>query len=114
MCDVQAKLTAWLDREVPADEAAGVERHIEGCKECRSRLAAYERVSNSFNVYCDAVMAAKTHRRVPRWVPVLASGVVAAVVMFLSFPRPRIEPPPAPIPTITPGSEAVPAPPHQR
>jgi len=112
MCKVQAKLIAWLDRELSSDEAAGVERHIEGCKECRSRLAAYEHVSNTFDVYCDAVVVAKTRRRVPRWVPVLASAVVAAVVMFLAFPRTRIEPPPVLIPTITAASVALPAPPE--
>ncbi len=112
MCKVQAKLIAWLDRELSSDEAAGVERHIEGCKECRSRLAAYEQVSNTFDVYCDAVVVAKTRRRVPRWVPVLASAVVAAVVMFLAFPRTRIEPPPVLIPTVTAASVALPAPPE--
>ena len=112
MCDVQAKLTAFLDRELPADEAAGVERHIEGCKECRSRLAAYEQVSNTFDVYCDAMVAAKTCRRVPRWVPVLASAAVAAVVMFLAFSRTHVEPPPVLIPTITAASVALPAPPE--
>jgi anti-sigma factor RsiW len=112
MCDVQAKLIAWLDRELSSDEAAGVERHIEGCKECRSRLAAYEQVSNTFDVYCDAVAAAKTRRRVPRWVPVLASAAVAAVVMFLAFSRTHVEPPPVLIPTITAASVALPAPPE--
>jgi anti-sigma factor RsiW len=107
MCDVQAKLIAWLDRELSSDEAAGVERHIERCEECRSRLAAYEQVSETFDVYCDAVVAAKTRRRVPRWVPVLASAVVAAVVMFLVFSRTRIEPPPILAPTITAASVPV-------
>src|SRR5260370_2410540 len=94
MCDVQAKLIAWLDRELSSDEAAGVERHIEGCKECRSRLAAYEQVSNTFDAYCDAVVAAKTRRRVPRWLPVLASPSLAAVLMFLPFPPTPSAPPP--------------------
>jgi len=112
MCDVQAKLIAWLDRELSSDEAAGVERHIEVCNECRSRLATYEQVSNTFDVYCDAVMAAKMRRRVPRWVPVLASAAVAAVVMFLAFSRTHVEPPPVLIPTITAASVALPAPPE--
>jgi len=112
MCNVEAKLIAWLDRELSSDEAAGVGRHIEGCKECRSRLAAYERVSDAFDVYCDAVVAAKTRRRVPRWVPVLASAAVAAVVMFLAFSRTHVEPPPVLIPTITAASVALPAPPE--
>jgi len=109
MCDVQAKLIAWLDRELGSEEATGVERHIEGCKECRGRLATYKQVSETFDVYCDAVAAAKTYRPVPRWMPVLASAVVAAVVMFLAFPRTRIEPPPILTPTITAASVAVPA-----
>jgi anti-sigma factor RsiW len=110
MCDVQAKLIAWLDRELSSDEAADVERHIEGCKECRSRLAAYEQVSETFDVYCDAVVAAKTRRRVPRWVPVLASAVVATVMVYFAIPRTRIDPPPVLRPATTAASAALPAP----
>ena len=112
MCDVQAKLIAWLDRELSSDEAAGVERHIEGCKECRGRLAAFEQVSETFDVYCDAVVAAKTRRRVPRWVPVLASAVVATVMVYFAIPRTRVDPPPVLIPTMTAASLALPAPPE--
>lgn len=113
MCDVQAKLIAWFDRELSPDEAANLERHIEGCKECCSRLAAYEQASQTFDVYCDALVAAQTRHRVPPWVPVLASAVVAAVVMFLVFPRTRIEPPTL-TPTITAASVPVPRPPAPR
>ena|ERR1700676_4008355 len=109
MCDLQGKLIAWLDRELPSEEAVGVERHLQECKECRNRLAAYRELSEAFDVYCDAVVAAKTHRRVPRWVPVLVSAIAAAVVLFLAFPRTRIEPPPAPIPAIAAASVAGPA-----
>jgi anti-sigma factor RsiW len=99
MCDVQGKLVAWLDEELPQEEAAEVARHVEGCAECRSEREAYERVSSTFDAYCEAVVAAKTHRRVPRWVPALAGAVVAAaVVLFLSFPRARVEPRPVPAP----------------
>ena len=96
MCEFQAKLIAFLDRELPSEEVAGVERHIEGCEECRNRLAGYELVNETFDAYCDAVMAAKTRRPIPHWVPVLASAAVAAVVMFLVFPEKRMEPPPVP------------------
>jgi Putative zinc-finger len=115
MCEFQAKLIAFLDRELPSEEVAGVERHLEGCEECRNRLAGYEQVNESFDAYCDAVMAAKTRRNVPRWVPVLASAAVAAVVMFLAFLEKRMEPPPVLTPTITavsvPGPTPVLAPP---
>jgi anti-sigma factor RsiW len=93
MCDVQAKLIAWLDRELSSDEAAAVDRHIKGCQECRGRLATYKKVSETFDVYCNAVVAAKTRHRVSRWVPVLVSTVVAAVVMFLALSQRRVEPP---------------------
>jgi anti-sigma factor RsiW len=115
MCEFQAKLIAFLDRELPSEEVADVQRHVEGCGECRDRLAGYEQVNESFDAYCDAVMAAKTRRNVPRWVPVLASAAVAAVVMFLAFPQKRVEPPPVLTPMITavsvPGAMPVLAPP---
>jgi len=109
MCDSQTKLIAWLDRELPAVAAAGVERHIKGCQECRNRLAAYEQASETFNLYCDAVVA-KTRRRSPVWVVALAGAVAAAVIIFLSFPRTHIEPPPVLTPTISAASSPVPAP----
>jgi anti-sigma factor RsiW len=112
MCDVQAKLIAWLDCELSSDEAAGVERHIEGCKECRSRLAAYEQVTETFDVYCDGVVAAKMRRRVPRWVPLLASAVAATVMVYFAIPRTRTDPPPVLIPATTAASVALPAPPE--
>jgi anti-sigma factor RsiW len=99
MCDAQAKLVAWLDRELSPDEADNVRRHIKECQECRGHLARYKKVSETFDVYCDAVMAAK-RRPVSRWVPMLASAVVAAVLIFLVFPRKRAEPPPILAPTI--------------
>jgi hypothetical protein len=65
-------------------------------------------VSRNFDLYCDALAAAKTRRNVPRWVPVLASAVVTAVVLFLAFPRRSVDPPPVFTPTLT--SASVPAP----
>jgi len=100
MCDLQPRLIAWLDRELSPDEADHVSRHIKLCQECRGELATYKQVSETFDVYCDAVVAAKTRRPVSRCVPLLASAVVAAVVIFLVFPRRRAEPPPILAPTV--------------
>jgi anti-sigma factor RsiW len=115
MCEFQAKLIAFLDRELPSEEVAGVERHIEGCEECRNRLAGYELVNETFDAYCDAVMAAKTRRPIRHWAPVLASAAVAAVVIFLALPEKRMEPPPVLTPTTAavsvPGPMPVLAPP---
>jgi anti-sigma factor RsiW len=101
MCDVQAKLIAWLDRELPADEASAMERHVESCEECRRWVATYGQVGEALDAYCDAVMAAKAPRRVQRWLPVLSGAVVvAASVMLLAFLRTRVEPPPIVAPTV--------------
>jgi anti-sigma factor RsiW len=105
MCDVQAKLIAWLDRELPADEASAMERHVETCEECRRWVATYGQVGEAFDAYCDAVMAAKAPRRVQRWVPVFSGAVVViASVILLAFLRTRVEPPPILAPTVASAS----------
>lgn len=95
MCDFSGKLIAWLDRELPAEEAREIERHVEACSECRSEVDAYKRVSSEFDAYCDEALAARARRGVPRWVPVVsAAGAVAALVaLFLIWPRTPVESP---------------------
>jgi anti-sigma factor RsiW len=94
MCNVQAKLVAWLDRELSPEETAAVDRHIKECQECRGRLATYKKASETFDLYCEVLGVEKTRPAVSSWVAVLASAVVAAVVMFLAFPQRRVEPQP--------------------
>jgi anti-sigma factor RsiW len=107
MCDFAEKLMAWLDQELPDDDAATVERHLQGCPECRDRVEAYRRVSGVFDrycdAYCDAVTASKRGRKLTRRVLAISGGlaVAAAVAMFfLLLPRWRVQPaaPAAPIP----------------
>ena len=95
MCDFSGKLIAWLDHELPAEEAAEVERHLEDCSECRAGVGAYKQVSGEFDGYCDEVFAWSTSRGVLRWAPAAATaGAVAALVaLFLAMPRTRVEPP---------------------
>ena len=83
MCDFSGRLVAWMDRELPDNEAADVERHVRECSECRGRVDAYEQVSRAFVAYCDAAMGNKTRRRLKRWVPLLATAAVAAVVLLV-------------------------------
>ena len=85
MCDFSSRLIAWMDREVPDNEAADVERHVRDCSECRGRVDDYEQVSRAFVAYCDAAMEEKTGRRLPRWVPVLLSGAAAAAMLVILF-----------------------------
>jgi len=95
MCDFSGKLIAWLDHELPAEEAADVERHLVICAECRSGVEAYKRVSGEFDAYCDAAMASNARRGALRWAAVAsAAGAVAALVaLFMAIPRTRVEPP---------------------
>ena len=110
MCDVQAKLVAWLDRELPAAEAVEVERHLEACQECRRWAAAYGQVSQAFDAYCDAVAAAKAPRPVARWAPVLVSALIAATALCLAFLRTRGVPPAVIEPAVAIASAPVPGP----
>ncbi len=122
MCDFANKLMAWLDRELPDDDAATVERHLQGCPECRDRVEAYRRVSGVFDrycdAYCDAVTASKPGRRLTRPVLTISGGVAvaAAVAMFfLLAARWRVHPAApgaAPIPTVIDVAKALP-PPHE-
>ena len=95
MCDFSGRLIVWLDRELPSDEAAEVERHLEACSGCRNRVDTFKRVSSKFDAYCDAAIETNVQRGAPRWVPaVFAAGAVAAIVaLFLVLPRTPVEPP---------------------
>src|ERR1700726_2286760 len=99
MFDFAEKLAAWLDQELSDDDAATVERHLQGCQECRDRVEAYRRVSGAFDRYCDAyceaVMASKPGRKLTRRVLAMSGGVAvaAAVAMFfLLAARWRVQP----------------------
>ncbi len=102
MCEFSGKLIAWLDRELPAEEAAEVERHMESCSECRSDVDAYKRASSEFDAYCDEASASGARRETPRLVPVLstASAVAALVALFLVWPRTPLEAPAFPVPQV--------------
>jgi len=87
MCNFSGKLMAWLDHELPENEAADVERHVKGCEECRSRVHVYEETGDLFEAYCAAVMELKAKRNRPLWTPVLAGAalIAVAVAVLLAF-----------------------------
>jgi hypothetical protein len=99
MCEHAGKLVAWLDHELGNDEMLELERHIDACSDCRSRLESYKQVNATFDAYCDAVLSTKTHRkRLRRWVPVLTTAAAAAIAATLVFVllRARVESPALP------------------
>jgi hypothetical protein len=94
MCNCFGKLIPWLDHELSVQEAADVKRHVRVCAECRSNLDRYKQVTGAFEAYCEAAMALKMHRRMPRWAPVLIGAVAAVAALLLAIPRDRVAQPP--------------------
>lgn len=101
MCDYAGRLVAWLDGELPQDEATNVGWHIAHCEECRRALSAYQEISKSFLDCYEAAMVSDRRRNRVRWAPALGVAAAAAVLgaAILLWPRPveqlTLNPPPA-------------------
>ena len=99
MCECSGKLIAWLDRELPAEDAAEVERHLEFCAECRSRVEEYRHVTTAFDQYCEAAMASRFNRKqrrrlLARWeAAALAAAAIAAMLLFVVRAHVELSPP---------------------
>jgi len=90
MCDYAGKLIAWLDHELPDEEATNVEWHVRQCAECRKAVSAYEDVSRAFLACYEATMVVRREPAGSRWF-VIASGVAAAILLASVLPPPRLE-----------------------
>jgi anti-sigma factor RsiW len=97
MCEFSEKLIAWLDHELPDDEAACLESHLANCSECRKRLAVYQEVSSLFAAYCDEIVAGPV-KRWRGWVAVASAGVAAVIALTLLLPRTTTDSIPLPAP----------------
>jgi hypothetical protein len=106
MCDFSAKLMAWLDQELSADDAASVERHLQLCSQCRDRVEAYRQVSGALeeygDAYCQAVMPSSPPRKLPRrmltfWeAAALTAAAMAALFLLAARARVHLSPVRAP------------------
>ena len=88
MCDYSGRLVAWLDREMQADEASEMERHVAACAECRNCAADLDIVSGAFEDYCEALAQTKEERKAIRVVPIFWAAA-AAIVLAVMFAYPR-------------------------
>jgi len=84
MCERSDKLILWLDHELPQDQAADLQRHVQTCVECHHCLAAYQRVSDSIGAYCEAAIESPARQWLPTWTPVLAAAAAAAVLFLIA------------------------------
>ena len=99
MGECPARLIAWLDSEVPSEEASAIEQHVSTCGVCRERIATYRRVDAGIRAYRDSMMGAKAPGRVSEWL--LASGAAAfaaagVLALFTVVPPALVAPPPGP------------------
>ena len=90
MCEYSGRLIAWLDQELPDEEATNVEWHVGHCAECRKAVSAYEEVSGAFLACYEAAMAPRPRRKTLVWT---AGGVAAAaaIVAVILLAQPRVE-----------------------
>jgi Putative zinc-finger len=88
MCEYSGRLIAWLDQELPAEEATNVEWHVGRCAECRQAVSAYEDVSSAFLRCYQAAMTARPRRTAPWWAAVGAAAAAAIVAAILIVQRP--------------------------
>jgi putative zinc finger protein len=94
MCEYSGRLIAWLDRELPDDEATNVEWHVSQCAECRKAVSEYREVSDAFLACYEGRMseeaASKPHPW--RWVSAFAGmAAAAAIAAFFVLAQPPAE-----------------------
>jgi len=115
MCRYSTKLIAWVDRELEPEQMAELEKHLRDCGECRLNIAKYERASEIFGDYCNAVMNAVSNRDQCRRIPILSAAAVILVLVATTavLLRTRVQPlPPSPIGIVQPAQfPLVPEPP---
>lgn len=92
MCEYSGKLIAWLDHELPDQEATNVEWHVGQCAECRAAVAAYREVSDAFLVCCQSALAAPPRRNRRKWAwSGVAATAAAAILTAILLVQPRAE-----------------------
>lgn len=93
MCERSDKLIAWLDRELPQQEAADLQQHLDACADCRRCLAAYQQLDKTIVEYCDAKLESPSHHALPFWASaVSAAAAIAVALLFLIHSNPDRRP----------------------
>jgi len=107
MCEYSRRLIAWLDRELPDQEAPNVEWHVGQCADCRKAVSEYEEVSRAFLACYEASGVVKTNSMVPLWTlsGVTAAAAMVAVILLAQPPVEKLSfhplsPAPAPMMTV--------------
>ncbi|MGA2878051.1 MAG: zf-HC2 domain-containing protein [Bryobacteraceae bacterium] len=108
MCEYSGRLIAWLDGELPDEEATNVEWHVGQCVECRKAVSAYEEVSGAFLACYEAQMVTKPKPHPWRWAAAFsglaAAAAIVAVILLGQPPAEKLSfhPPSPPSPALAP------------
>jgi hypothetical protein len=90
MCEYSGRLIAWMDGELPGEEAAEVELHVRQCDKCGRNVNAYAEISQSFLACYETAMTAQPRRTTSRWAlgALVAAAAILAVILLV---QPRVE-----------------------
>jgi hypothetical protein len=88
MCEYSEKLVAWMDRELPGEEASLLARHLDSCPECYERVSAYEKVDAALADYCESLVSGSRGRRTGwrLWAGAGAGAVAAGLLLMALLP----------------------------
>jgi hypothetical protein len=94
MCEYSGRLIAWMDRELPDEEATNVAWHLGQCAECRQAVRANEEISGAFLACYEAHCVPKAATHPPRanasvWM--MGGLAAAALLVALLLVQPRTE-----------------------
>ena len=91
-CDVDDRLEAWLDGELPADAAAAVAAHVETCARCRDEAEAASSLQRelrslpALDTPPHVLASVQRHTQVPRrWIAVAVSAAAATVLLSIGL-----------------------------
>jgi anti-sigma factor RsiW len=99
MCNYSGRLIAWIDGELPEEEALNVEWHVGQCGDCRRAVRSYREISGAFLDCYVAAMPVRHGARYMRWVGI-ASGVAAGILLAVMFANSHAEKLVAPVPAV--------------
>jgi Putative zinc-finger len=88
MCEYSGRLVAWLDQELPPEEAVDVEGHVGQCAECRLAVGAYRQVSAAFLPCYEASMARAPRSTRRHWMVAIVGAAAAILLAMLLWPQP--------------------------
>jgi hypothetical protein len=94
MCEFEAKLIAWIDRELDVAAVRELELHLESCRDCSAKAAAYREVSTAFAAYFEQPVVTPKRSR-PGLIASLAGlgAAAAAITLWMLRPLPVAAPP---------------------